>query len=150
MLKSQKAIYWTVIMSETGHLFCCALPAILGILSFFSAFGMIGIVPHVLLDLHDFMHRWEVPVIAFSAALLGFGWWLYRNSLKLDCSTEHTCGHPPCKPKKDRTKIVLLVASVLFGFNFTLYLFFHDGVYMWKDSAIEMQSHNDHDHNHIH
>lgn len=141
MIKSQKAVFWTVILSETGHLFCCALPALLGILSFFSAFGIIGLMPNMVLDAHDFMHRWELPVIILSASLLGFGWWLYKNSLKLDCSTEHSCGHPPCKPKKDKTKLVLIVASVLFAFNFTLYLFFHDVISVWQTHVIEAEAH---------
>lgn len=150
MLKTQKAIFWSVVLSETGHLFCCALPAVLGLLSVFSAFGIIGVVPNTVLGLHDFMHHWELPVIAFSAALLAFGWWLYVNSLKLDCASEHSCGHPPCKPKKDRTKLVLMLASGLFVFNFSLYLFFHDGVYLMKEASSSYEAAHLHTHKHVH
>lgn len=136
MLRTQKTIFWTILVSETGHVFCCALPVFLSVLSLFAAFGSMGLVPGIFFDLHELVHRWELFVICVSALLLGFGWWLHMYSKNIDC-TNHGCGHPPCKPKKDRTHLVLIIASVLFMFNFSLYLFFHqsDTRLMRSDNA---------------
>ncbi|MFP4313430.1 MAG: hypothetical protein ACLFR0_03790 [Alphaproteobacteria bacterium] len=146
MVRSKKFIFWTVLISETGHILCCALPTVLSILSLFAAFGVMGLVPPVIWDLHHIMHDWEAPIIIGSGALLVLGWLIYGYSKKLDCHS--VCEHPPCKPKKDKTRLVLFAASILFAANLSLYIFVHQG-----NSGVSLQnqaSEQAHHHNHAH
>lgn len=127
MEKQKKAIFWAIIVSETSHIFCCVLPVLFSFASLFAGLGMISALPAGYVAFHDFMHRWEVPMIAVSAMILVFGWWLYFHSQKVDCH-DTGCHHPPCTPQKDKTNLILKIATALFIFNVAVYLVFHRGM----------------------
>lgn len=126
MEKLKSAIFWAVLVSETGHVFCCVVPAVVSILSILSGLGLLSVLPPGLLAFHEFMHDKEVPVIAFSAFILMLGWGLHALSLKLDCH-DTGCHHGACAPKKNRTSKLLWAATALFVVNLAIYLIFHAG-----------------------
>lgn len=126
MQRLKSAIFWTVLVSETGHVFCCVLPTVVTVLSLLSGLGLIGVMPAGLMAFHDFMHEWEVPVIATSAVILVAGWALHFLSMKLDCH-DTGCHHGTCAPKKNNTTRLLWIATGLFVANLAIYLFFHAG-----------------------
>lgn len=85
---------------------------------------MAASMPGFLVTIHDYMHQWELPVIAVSGLILVLGWAITLYSDRVDC--HHTgCEHGACAPKKDRAHMVLIIASVLFLFNLSIYLFVH-------------------------
>jgi fumarate reductase subunit D len=116
MQKLKTAVFWTVLASETGHVFCCVMPTIVTILSLLSGLGLISF--------HEFMHDWEVPIIVASALILALGWALHFVSLKLDCH-DTGCHHGACAPKKVSTSKLLWIATGLFAVNLTIYLTLH-------------------------
>jgi hypothetical protein len=127
MQKFQKTIVVAAIASEISHIFCCVLPTIFSALSLLTAFGLIGVIPMEITFLHDILHEWELPIIGVSALILALGWGLTVYSRRMDCHTNDACGHPPCKPKKSRSEKILLLATVLFLFNVTIYMVLHQG-----------------------
>ena len=132
-------------MSEAGHIFCCALPAILSLISLLSALGLMGVVPGFVLEFHDFMHHWEATVIILSALVLALGWSLHNYSKKIDCHSSG-CGHKPCKPKKKKTEKILILATVLFAFNLTVYLSVHRNNPILPENGVVISDHSDHIH----
>jgi hypothetical protein len=124
MQKFKKAIFWSVLISETGHIFCCVIPLLISALSIMSGLGLISILPHGLLALHEFMHDYEIPLIIFSAFSLALGWILHFVSKRLDCH-DTGCHHGSCAPQKDKTQIILWVASLLFIINVTIFATLH-------------------------
>lgn len=142
MQRFKTAIFWTILVSETGHIFCCALPAIVSVLSILSGLGLMGALPAGMLAFHDFMHEWEIPVIIASAVLLVLGWGLHALSLRIDCHNTG-CRHGACAPKKISTSKLLWIATALFAANITIYAVFH-----YEPTAIEIthQHHDHHDH----
>ena len=124
MQRLKSAIFWTVLVSETGHVFCCVMPTVVSILSLLSGLGLIGIMPAGLLAFHDFMHEWELPIIATSFVVLLAGWGLHALSMKLDCH-DTGCHHGACTPKKNNTSKLLWIATGLFAANLAIYVFFH-------------------------
>lgn len=132
-------------MSEAGHVFCCALPAVISIISFFSALGVIGFMPSFIFDIHQIMHNWEVTIIIASALTLALGWGLHSYSKKIDCRSSG-CGHVPCKPKKNKTERILVLASVLFAFNLAVYLSVHVNDSQYTQSKVIISGHDDHAH----
>lgn len=127
MDKRSKAIYWTVLLSETSHVFCCVLPIIFSLLSLLSGAGLAAALPAHVIQLHDFMHQWEVPMIVVSGLLLACGWGLHEYSRRLDCR-DTGCVHEPCGTTKKRTALVLKIATVLFLVNVTVYAAVHRGM----------------------
>lgn len=127
MEKLQKATLWTLILSESTHIFCCVLPTIVSIISLLAGAGALSFIPSSILDLHDLLHHWEVPMIIFSGALLAIGWGLHMLSERLNCATESTCCHGPCAPKKTLTFKIMVAATALFFFNIVIYFMFHAG-----------------------
>lgn len=127
MEKLQKATLWTLILSETTHVFCCVLPTIVSIISLLAGAGALSFIPGTILDLHDLLHRWEVPMIVLSGFLLAIGWGLHLVSEKLNCVDEVKCCHEPCAPKKSLTFKIMIAATALFLFNVAVYLVFHAG-----------------------
>lgn len=125
MSKVQKTITWTIIASESTHIFCCVLPTVISIFSLLSGLGLTTVLPMGLLRFHDMMHPYEIPLIIFSACILVMGWGLNMISEKLDCRTDGLCCHEPCAPKKNTATKVLWVATVLFSFNVFMYFTFH-------------------------
>lgn len=128
MERLKSAIFWAVLVSETGHVFCCVLPTIVSVLSLLSGLGLLSVMPAGLLAFHSFMHHWEIPIIAASAIILAGGWLLHGISLKLDCH-DTGCHHGTCEPKKNNTVRLLWIATGLFTFNLTVYLVFHTGYF---------------------
>lgn len=124
MEKIKNAVFWTVLASETGHIFCCVLPTLVSILSLLSGLGLVSALPAGLLAFHDFMHEWEMPIITASAIILVLGWALHLLSLKLDCH-DTGCHHGTCAPKKIGTSRLLWIATALFAFNLCIYFTLH-------------------------
>lgn len=127
MEKLQKATFWTLILSESMHIFCCVLPTLISVISLLAGAGALSFIPGGILNLHDFLHHWELPMIALSGLLLGLGWLLHHISRKMNCVTESNCCHKPCAPKKTMTFKIMVAATVLFVFNLSIYFMFHAG-----------------------
>lgn len=148
MEKINKGLFWGIIASESIHIFCCALPTLFSILSLLAGFGLIATMPGVIADTHHIIHNYEMPMIVLSGIILALGWGLYSYSKKISCRTQGTCHHEPCAPKKDRTKHFMILATVLFVVNVSVYFVFHRGLgdYNHANAAHEIHE-NDH-HNH--
>ncbi len=126
MERLKSGIFWAVLVSETSHVFCCVLPTVVSLISLMAGAGMLSALPGPVLAIHDALHAYEIPMICGSALILLAGWVMHYISLRLDCRGTG-CAHEPCAPKKDRTKMLLIGATVLFCFNLTIYLCFHAG-----------------------
>lgn len=122
--KVQKSLMWAVILSETSHLFCCVLPTIVSLMGLLAGLGMVVALPTGVLRLHDFLHEWEVPMIAGSGLILALGWLAVRYGDKVDCHSTG-CSHDACAPRKSRAHLVLKIATVLFVFNVLVYTVVH-------------------------
>lgn len=127
MEKLQKTTFWVLVLSESTHVFCCVLPTLVSIISLLAGAGALTFIPSNLLDVHDLLHHWEVPMIIFSGVLLVLGWGLYGLSQKLNCVQDAHCCHTPCAPKKSKTFKIMVAATVLFVFNVIIYFAFHSG-----------------------
>lgn len=145
MTRMQKTLFFSVLASELGHVFCCVLPVILSLLSLFSAFGALSLVPAVIWEAHDFMHRWEIVIISISAVLLALGWWIALYLQKTVQDNHENCTNSHCADKSvKKTRLVLIIATVLFAFNFSVYALVHkDGAPLHID---EGQQHHPHHH----
>ena len=124
MNSRENKIVWAVLLAELGHIFCCGIPALFSLISLLTGLGFLSAMPPALETMHGFLHDYELYVIIFSLAVLSLGWFFYWYSKKLDCASGG-CAHEPCGPKKDITKIVLIVATGLFIFNTLFYLGIH-------------------------
>lgn len=122
--KLQKKLSWAIILSETGHVFCCVLPSVFSIVSVLVSAGVLSVMPASLTRWHDAVHDWEIPIILASAVLLAAGWGLHALSRRLDCH-DTGCHHPPCSPQKKKTSKLLLIATGLFTVNVMIYLTVH-------------------------
>ncbi|MEM6781854.1 MAG: hypothetical protein AAF569_08325 [Pseudomonadota bacterium] len=143
MQKLQKSILTAVVVSETTHIFCCVLPILFSVLSLMVGTGAIAVMPVFVEDMHTAIHDYEIPMIITSGIILFLGWILYAISKKLDCK-EDGCmrDHGPCEPRKDKARIILVIASVLFMVNVTVYFVFH--------APMETQGAHKHHHGHSH
>ncbi len=149
MEKMRKGILYSVVASESIHIFCCVLPTIFSIMSLLAGMGMIATMPGFMDDMHHMIHDYEIPMIIASAVILVIGWALYAYAQKMDCSEEaSTCCHEPCAPKKDRTKIVMIVATVLFIVNVSVYFGFHRTHIDGEHDTHYNHVHDDHKHDH--
>ncbi|HRQ61364.1 MAG TPA: hypothetical protein PLO23_07640, partial [Alphaproteobacteria bacterium] len=81
-------------------------------------------VPVLMIDLHDVMHAYELPIIGVSGLLIVLGWALHAYSLKMDCHDSGCC-HPPCTPVKRTSSRFLVIATVLFAVNVAVYMGLH-------------------------
>ena len=124
MERIQKAISWAVIASEFSHVFCCGIPITVSILSLLTEIGILSVMPTGFTVIHNLTHHWEIPMIIFSGILLTTGWALHAVSIKLDCH-DTGCGHEPCGAKKKRSSKILIIASILFSFNVSIYSLVH-------------------------
>lgn len=132
-----------MITSEIMHIFCCVLPTLFSLMSLLAGIGIISTMPGFVNYMHDVIHSYEVPIISASGVLLSLGWILYLYAKKLNCSEENTnCCHEPCTPKKYRTKIIMIIATVLFAINVSIYFGFHSTNYT--------NIYNDYEHRHSH
>ncbi len=144
MEKHQNKIFWAIVLSETTHVFCCVLPTIFSVLSLFAGLGLIGVIPSYMVNMHDVLHRWEVPMLIVSGLVLALGWILYLYSRKVDCH-DSGCHHGPCEPKKSHVSMVLLIASLLFVVNLAVYTVFHRGMNVFPESET-VEAVHDHAH----
>lgn len=120
----QKSLTWALIVSETSHVLCCVLPTVFSLLSLLAGMGMV-VMPGFMVEMHDFIHHWELPIIGFSGIVLLMGWAVYWYGEKVQCRHDAGCGHESCAPKKGKTHLILVAATVLFTFNLAIYLFVH-------------------------
>ncbi|MCB9991356.1 MAG: hypothetical protein H6867_08235 [Rhodospirillales bacterium] len=123
----QKSLALAILVSETSHIFCCVLPTLFSLVSLATGLGLIAAMPTGLEALHEIMHEWEAPMILLSGAIILLGWGAHYLSVKLDCHNTG-CVHEPCGPKKKQAGKILKIASLLFVFNVSIYLFFHHGM----------------------
>lgn len=154
---------WAVLASELSHVFCCVLPTLFTVISFAANIGMISSAPIWLMDIHHTIHDYEIPIILFSGAMVCFGWAIHRMSLRVDCH-DTGCHHPPCDPVKQRNAKILVIATLLFVFNVTIYATIHKNIFglpflpteiqhdhgehSAHDSQNEIKDDNHHDHHH--
>lgn len=129
MQKIQKALFWSIVASESTHVFCCVLPTLISVLSLIAGVGALSFLPGFVLEIHEKLHAYEVPVIFLSGLMLAVGWALHAYSKKLDCAMaeDSCCAHEPCAPKKDHTFKIMVFATALFVFNIVIYFTFHYG-----------------------
>ena len=115
--------------------------------------GMIATMPGFIEAAHHMVHDYEIPMIIASAVILTIGWALYLYAAKMNCSEEgESCCHEPCAPKKDRTKIVMIGATILFLVNVAVYFGFHRAqethldIHTTEHYSEAHDDHHDHDH----
>jgi hypothetical protein len=125
--RTQKSLYWAIVISETSHVFCCVLPTIFSIMSLATGLGLIAAMPSGLEIMHENLHDWEIPMITASGVIVLLGWVINYIAVKLDCH-DTGCVHEPCGTKKRKASKILKIASVLFVFNLAIFLFFHHGL----------------------
>lgn len=144
MQKLQKTLFAAIIASEASHVFCCVLPTIFSIISLLAGVGLVS-MPVWLSGFHDFLHQWELPMIALSGAVILLGWALYAYSKRIDCHNTG-CHHGDCKPRKNIALTVMKIATILFVLNTAIYLVFHRsmGVYAPHQEAVETEIHDHH------
>lgn len=149
--KVQGVFSWVVILSECSHVFCCVLPTMFSVLTLLVGMGMMGGLPIWMQNAHEVLHAWEIPMIAFSGMVLLVGWGLQILSKRMDCH-DTGCGHGACAPKKDRSELVLKIATILFLVNITVYGVFHRdiGGFFHGANLPMIGQHDDHSHEHHH
>jgi len=147
MKKIQTFINCAAVTSEISHVFCCALPTLFSVLALLSGLGVIGVMPSGVTFLHDIMHDYELPIIVASGAVLLIGWVLYYVSYRIDCRSSG-CEHEPCGPKKKRSSKLLLVATILFVVNVSVYSFVHvpSETHTNAEASHAHEDHEGHDH----
>lgn len=140
---------WAVLVSELSHIFCCVIPTLVTILSAFANLGLFIISPDgILMDIHNAMHIYEIPVIVFSGVMVALGWVAHMLSRNVDCH-DTGCGHPPCTPQKRKNSKVLIIATLLFAVNILIYFGVHRNVMhldMFRPHPLERHSGSDHQH----
>lgn len=139
-----------VLLSEFSHVFCCVLPTVFTVLSFAANLGMITVLPGFILDWHEHLHAYEVPIIVVSGLMLLVGWLAHLSSRQVDCH-DHGCAHPPCDTRKTTNSKILVVASILFAMNLLIYAFVHKNVlHLAYFAPATVQSAADPGHGHAH
>lgn len=108
-------------------MFCCVLPTLVTVLGALSNIGLVTIAPHFILDLHDALHEYEVPIILFSAVMVALGWGIHFGAANVDCH-DTGCVHPPCGPQKNKNTRILVIATILFAANLVVYFGIHRNV----------------------
>ena len=125
--KHRDVLHLMAMVSVLGHVFCCGLPMVLGLVSLLAGMGAMAHSFPGLHNLHNFVHAHEGLLIGFSMFMLALGWGFQIHANKVDCH-DTGCSHPPCEPKKSKASKLLLVATVLFLLNALniLFLSHHD------------------------
>lgn len=144
----QKSLTWAVILSESSHIFCCLFPTLFSLLGLLAGAGLIVALPGPILEMHEALHRWEIPMIAFSGVILALGWVITVYSEKVDCH-DTGCGHGACAPRKKRAHLVLKVATLLFLANVTIYFAVHRAYWFTSgpgSALVHSEGHVGHDH----
>ena len=142
--KLNNRLFLAVLASETIHVFCCVLPTVFSILSLMAGFGLAVTMPTILTQTHDFLHHYEVPMIIFSLFILICGWGAYFYSRQMSCRDNDACDHTSCARKASKTKTLMVIASVLFIVNVTVYTVFH----RHADVAVHIMDIHEHEHEH--
>lgn len=149
--KLQRPLLWTVLLAESTHIFCCVLPTVITVLAVLASFGTVAQMPVFLLDIHELLHEYEVPVILFSGSVLLVGWGIYALSRQIECQKSHCEPHETiCAPAKDHTRWVLVAATILFMINITVYVTLHRGSEDLLRAQAEAAHVHDHHHGHQH
>ncbi len=104
-----------------SHVFCCGLPAVMNIVALVAGASTLTATASWVGSIHTFMHRFELPLLLFSAGALAADAVAQWISARRDCGAQ-TCGHESCTPKKQPARWVLLVAALLFAGNLGIYL----------------------------
>lgn len=123
MKRIQATLHWVIVASAASHIFCCVLPTMFALVSFFTGLGLFSVLP-AFENLHHVLHSYEVPMIIMAAVMLSLGWSVQYYSWQIDCH-DTGCGHGSCKPKKRRAEKMLLIATGLFVFNMAVFIFGH-------------------------
>lgn len=127
MKKLQGMFSWVVILSECSHVFCCVLPSIFSVFTLLVGVGLVGTMPIWMESVHELMHGYEIPLMVFSGLVVLVGWGLNYVSNKIDCH-DTGCGHGSCNIKKKKSERILMIATVLFLVNITVYMMVHRDV----------------------
>lgn len=109
-------IHWVTLASVLGHVFCCGLPLAVSLIGLLAGVGTLSVMVPGLETLHAGLHHYEWPLIVFSAVMVALGWVFHFLGRKVDCH-DSGCHHPPCEPSKDRTSMLLVLATVIFIAN---------------------------------
>lgn len=145
MKRTQQITSYLALLSEVSHVFCCVLPSVFSVLTMLVGLGILGAVPVGMVQFHDFMHGWEMPIMVTSGGILLLGWALHIISEKLDCRSTG-CAHEPCTPKKKKTSRILKIATVLFVVNVAIYVSVHMPHDVSKQEQGVHAHHDDHHH----
>ncbi|MCI5049904.1 MAG: hypothetical protein MRY32_06195 [Rickettsiales bacterium] len=113
----QRLAYSFVIGSCLMHLFCCGLPLLMSITSLAA---LVGITSGDLLGLSWFSH-YSHEIMAFSGVVLVASIAVHIISSRINCRTDGDCVHEPCDEKKDYSRHLLVMATVLFVVNQLLF-----------------------------
>lgn len=141
---------WAVLASELSHVFCCVLPTLVTILGVLSNLGLATFAPGFIMDLHETLHAYEVPIVIFSGVMVVLGWMIHLRSTKIDCH-DTGCVHPPCSSSKIKNARILQIATFLFALNLVIYFGVHRNVFnldVFNKVAEEHHEHDDHDEMH--
>jgi len=139
---------WAVVLSELSHVFCCVLPTLFSVLTVLAGLGLISVVPGFIMEWHDAIHAYEVPIILSSGVITVLAWLVWFNAKEADCH-DTGCGHPPCAPRKSRAHTILVVGTALFVINAAIFLFLHylpePGVDVFGIHEATVEAHHEHD-----
>jgi hypothetical protein len=145
--KLKKSVLWAVVLSEGSHVFCCVFPTLFSLLGLLASVGIFVAMPAFMVEMHDFLHVWEIPLIALSGVLLAFGWAVVLYSDKIDCHSTG-CAHGACAPRKTKAHLVLKIATAVFVVNLLIYAFVHRMDVFHVDAtagqAVPVEHHHDH------
>jgi hypothetical protein len=144
----QSNIAWTIIAAEATHIFCCVIPTVVTLISVLASFGVVAQLPVALLDLHESLHAYEIPIIGFSGMMLVLGWVLFAISRRIECAKPHCEPHETvCAPQKKSSKTILMAATLVFLANITVYTLVHVPLEGWlHDEAVAAHHHDEHHH----
>lgn len=118
------ALGWVALVSVFGHIFCCGLPLVLGVVSLLTGFGMFSVSFPFLDSIHAGFDGVRVPMMGFSAMVLAVGWGAQVYATRIDCHNTG-CVHEPCGSKKRKTTRLLWLATIIFAFNMLAFTVVH-------------------------
>lgn len=137
-----------VLVSELSHVFCCVLPTLVTVLGALANLGLASAAPGFILEIHEFLHAYEMPIVVFSGVMVVMGWMIHLGTRSVDCH-DTGCVHPPCAPKKDNNARILVIATALFAINLVVFFGIHRNVFglemFASPDAHEEHDHHDHD-----
>lgn len=122
----RKSLFWAVILSEVSHVFCCVLPTLFSLISLLAGLGLAAALPPAMVEVHEALHRWELPIIGFSGIVLAIGWaaTIYGERAEMH-HHDAGCDHGACRSDKEKTRLIMMIASVLFAVNLFVYAAVH-------------------------